>query len=541
MRLGAKSAWVLFGLTSAFVAAPAAGADHVRLRNNLIPGFRTEHRISRLIRRTSQQQDYLQTATYSRRSDWIRCNVDESQPGRVKVFHMMVDTPPKVLRVFHDDERVRPTPDATEFSLLSGSPSLRSAVITPRDAPLEVLPITEAAERAVLAALLDFAHWPAKRVDAGHRWQRDINIEGFSGTQTFEFVDLAKLDGQVAARLTLFVEGEFTGALGQNYALEKAQAVIHWYRMNGTLARMEGQATYGKKRDDGQDTYELKLDVKLRRQRQLSEQEQDAVVRQLNAFAEALTRFQGGDRRGAVRACRAFEMRWPDAVWLPAVRSLAERAASRKKGSRRISTKELNRLLAKSVVAWQAARAKGDTDLLTRTRRALVALARDQRSRLKTLTKTEDAGLRSRAVFALAFSDRPADLALLQKAVGDESPLVRAMALTGLAARRSPRTDPRALIAALPDTDARVRLHACEAIAACISRENAAIVECVKGVTRAMSGDKSAAVRLAAVRALTAIGSRADIAPIENARKMESVTSIRDAMDRTLRVLRDRE
>ncbi|MCZ6815568.1 MAG: HEAT repeat domain-containing protein [Planctomycetota bacterium] len=538
---GAKSLGIALFLAVCLMSARAESAERMTFRNNLIPGHMTKHRISRVIRRTTRLPTHQETVSYSRRSEWVQCNVDEDKPGNVKVFQMMADRPPKVLRVYHGKELIKPTPDASRYNLISGSPSLYSAMRTPRDATVEVLPITEPPEQAVLAAMLDIAHWPRKRIDVGHRWQRSVDYAGFSGTQTFEFKELGRIGGQVTGQLTLFVEGEFVGSLGREYTFEKAQAVIYWSRLEQTLVKMEGQATYVRDQGSRKDEYELKLDVELAGEKLLSEGRQAVNVKQLNAIAGAVTDLASGDKQAAYYACRAFHDRWPESDWMPAVESIERRATHRKKTAKRLSPRQFAKLLRKSTVAWRAALENEDFDLLSRTRLALQAAADDYRSRLRKIMKSKDDADRGRAVFAIAFSSRPADLALVEKGVEDSSSIVRALALTGLAARRSPMTDPQILLAALRDEDNLVRRRACDAVAACIPREHSQIVAFVQGVTRLVKSDETAIVRRVAVRALAAIGSRADIDVLQRALESESDDAVRKELQRAIKSLTGRE
>lgn len=538
---GARSLGLALLVTAGPMFAHAEPEGRMTFRNNLIPGHMTRHRIDRVIRRTTKTPNLETTVIYARRSNWVQCNVDEDKPGNVKVFQMMADKPPKVLRAYHGKEQVKPTPDAADYNLISGSPSLYSTTKTPRDVPVEVLPITEPAEQAVLAAMLDFAHWPRKHVDVGHRWQRNIDPVGFSGTQTLEFKELGRLNGGVVGQVTIFVEGRFTGALAREYTFDKAQAVIYWSRLDQTLVKMEGQARYVQARGDRNDEYELKLNVELDGQRLLTEAQQSVNVKQLNVIATAVTELKSGDKQAAYRSCRSFHDRWSDSVWMPAVDSIERRATFKPRTAERLSEQQFTKLLRKSVVAWQAALENHDFDLLERTRLALQTAADEYRSRLRKMINGKNRADRGRALFATAFSSRPADLALVQKGVQDPSAIVRALALAGIAARRSPLTNPQILLTALHDDDGLVRRRACEAVAACIPREHAEIVSFVKVVTRIATTDPTPVVRKAAVRALAVIGSRADIAALEDAMEAERDEDVRKEINRAIETLTDRE
>ena len=113
--------------------------------------------------------------------------------------------------------------------------------------------------------------------------------------------------------------------------------------------------------------------------------------------------------------------------------------------------------------------------------------------------------------------------------------------MTGLAARRSPMTDPQILLAVLRDEDNLVRRRACDAVAACIPREHSQIVAFVQAVTRLVKSDETAIVRRVAARAMAAIGSRADIDVLQRALESESDDAVRKELRRAIKSLTGRE
>ncbi|HVP13560.1 MAG TPA: HEAT repeat domain-containing protein [Phycisphaerae bacterium] len=508
-------------------------------KNNTLPGHLTQHLISRVIQRTSRRKKYVETLEYKQQAAWIQCNIDESKPGTTVLYQMMADQPAEVVRVLHGKKKVEPTPPAEDFSLAAGSTRLQSTNATPRDAPIQV-PLTESVERVLLQSLLDFAHWPAKSVEAGHRWQRDIDFGSFKGTQTFEFVDIAKVNGQSAARLTLYVEGKFAGPLEKDYVFDKGQAIIYWSRPDRALLKMEAQAFYRRLRERSLEEYKLKLDVGLIKLEMLTEKEQDTIRDQLTVFATALKNQREGQEKDALGLCRQFREKWPKSMWLPAVDDLVRQMTPRVVETKRYSPEELRETLVKTVVAYEAARTNGEYDYVERTRRVLEGLAVDYHATLKKLAQNEDDAVRSQAVFALAFGKRPDDLVLVQKAARDESPRVRAMALAGLAARRSPDVSAELLASLLDDEKPVVRRRACEVVAACMTPEHFSAVQLVGKLDHLMVFDDNDAVRLAAIRALAAIGTPADIPKFEKALTHELNQENRAEIERSIEKLKAR-
>lgn len=523
-------------LAALIPAHPTAAADHMTFRNNLIPGHLSVHRVSRLTHRKARRKGFSEKLSYAQIAELVQCNLSDSQARGVQVFQMIVDQPAKVISLFHDAERVRPAPPAERFSLPNGSTRLHSMAVSPRDAPYQV-PLGDPAERAVLAALLDFAHWPKGKVNAGHRWERALEVGGFSGKQTFEFVDLVRIKGQVVARVTLYVEGAFRGPLQKDYHFVKAQAIIHWARLDRVLLKMEGRAEYSRHRPNGDEQYTLELNVDLKKNVILTPEQQDLTIDQLNLFAEVDKKRREGDNREARRLCDAFQEKWPDSIWLPAVIEARRQATPHRRNTNRLSTSKLKNVLAKSLIAWEASQQNDQYDLEDRTRRILHLLAKDYRTRLLKLAKNKDKTVRARAVFALAFSDQPDDFLVVQDATRDRASLVRGMALVGLAARRDPRTNVELLIQRLDDKKASVRARACQAVAACVPREHFSIARLADKLADLMVFDKKRAVRRQAIRALGAIGAPADVPRLEDALTHELDKTNRAEIERAIKKL----
>lgn len=517
-------------------AVDAAPPPAVTLRNNLVPGQTTQHKIAVTIRRTGLRDRVSETLVYSRRSDWVRCNVDESKPGQVKIYQMIADAPVAVLKFYEDGKPVTPTPTASRFSLVDGSTALYDGVITPTDGPC-LAPHAGPAEQTVLRALLDITHWPAKRVEPGGRWERDLREDGFQGTQTFTYRDLVEVDGRKLARIDLVIEGQFSGALAAEHRFIRTEAVIHWSRLDCILYKLDGQSRFERTRDGTTEEYDLKTRVTLHRERQLNDDEQEENTRHLNAFAEALTDFRAGQKNKAAAACRRFMSLRADSLWSPAFVELERRATLRPARPKRLTDAELQEALAKCVVAWEAAQSKRDGDLLDRTRKALEQMAADYGSNLRKAAADPADAVRSMAVFALAFGQRPADAGLVVRALSDESARVRGMALAGLAARRTAPADAEALLAALGDREPTVRSRACQAVAACIPPEHARIVAFVDKLHELARDDENRGVKMAAARALGEVGAPVDAPRLEKTLGYEADMGVRKAIQEAIKKL----
>lgn len=529
----------LLALGLAACPAPLRGepGDAMTFKNNLLPGQLTEHRLTRVIRRAVQKDKISETLVYRQAAAWLRCNIDEAKPGSMMLYQMMVDQPPKVVSVTRGGRKVAPTPAASRFNLPKGSTRLHSATVTARDAPVQA-PMVDPVQHGIIMALLDFAHWPAGSVSAGHRWERDFSCEGFEGTQTFEFVDLVKVGDQMAARVTLFVEGRFTGGLEREYSFDKGQAILYWSRPERMLVKMEAQAAYKRVRGAKPERYELKLNVDLVRSKSLSEDEQELVKVQLTAFAQALEKLRAKDAKSALAICRDFRGRWPDSPWLPAVAELEGQAAPKPASDDRLSAEQLKKVLVQTIVAWEAARSTGEHDLRDKAVDTLAQLANEYRTKLARLARDKDDAVRSQAIFAIALGDSPDDLAIVQSAVKDKVPKVRAMALAGLAARGKSDVNVDILIARLDDKESIVRRRACQAVAACVEPEHFSIAALADKLGRLMVDDENDLVRKEAIRALAAVGAPADIPRLEKALTHELNQANRAEIEKAIAALR---
>lgn len=522
-------------------AAPVSGqsAQRMSFRNNLLPGHLTRHSIKRTTRRTIRKPEYVETLVYSQQAWLTQCNIDESTPGSVMVYQMTDDLPAKVRKLYRDKKEIKPTPSEALFNLPPPSTRLQSATLTARDAPIQA-PLSDPVNRAILQMVLDFAHWPVEKLDAGHRWERDLKLDNFEGTQTFEFVDLARIKDDVHARLTVFVEGRFTGSLEREYQFGKAQIILHWSRPDRVLQKLDAKVSFARARGSGAEEYDVRLTSRLTDLRLLNEDAQEVIKVQLTAFAGALDALRKKDAITAERICAEYLGQWPDSLWQPAVIELRRQVSPGRAGER-LSTKRLKKALVETFLAWESARNSREHDLVDKTLGILKKLAAEYPKKLDQLARDKSDVVRAHAVFALALSDRPDDLGRVQGSLKDKSKRVRAMALAGLAAAGPAGISTEALLKALDDPEASVRRRACQAVAACVAPEHYSIVSAVEKVSHLMVFDESEGVRTEAVRALGVIGAPADVAALKKALKHELSQNIRREIERAIERLETRE
>jgi hypothetical protein len=525
---------ILLVIRSAIGAPP-----QVTLTNNTLPGHQTVHEITRKVTRLVKRAKFIETLAYAQSTTLVQCNIALPQAGKILVYQMTVDDPAKVKTVLNDKKRVDPTPAPEQFNLSKGSTRLTSEHKSAREMPL-TLPPGDAAQNVILASVLDFAYWQPKKIEAGHKWQRRIETEFFEGTQTLQFVDMTEIGGQAAARLALKVEGQFKGSLERSYAFGMAEAIIHWARLERTIAKVEGVAKYQRRRQGVTEDYELKVEENLRNVTQLSEPQQERVKEQMTAFAGAMQAQSEGRVKDARAECQGFRKAWPDSVFTPAILELGQRVAPDAPSQDRMSRSQLREVIKRSIVAYEAARSNRDGDLLDLTLKTMGEITRDYGAILAKLCRDKDETTRAHAAFALAFSRRPEDLIVAQKCAVEKSSKVRVMALTGLAAAANPGVNAELLLGLLDDPEVGVRRRALQAIGACVARENFAVAKLVEKIDRLMVYDKNDGVRSDAVAALAAIGAAADAPRLEEALKHELNTEIREQIHRGIEELRKR-
>lgn len=535
-RISALAAVLLCG--SSF-SATADSPQRMSFRNNLLPGQLTRHKITRTTRRTTKKPEFVETLVYSQSAWLLQCNISEPQPGSVMVYQMADDRPAKVRRLYRDKKEIKPAPDAALFNLPSPSTRLQSATVTARDAPVQV-PLSDPVNRAIMQMILDVAHWPVERLNAGHRWERSLKLDNFEGTQTLEFVDLIKLKDDVNARVTVHVQGQFTGGLQREYTFDKAQVLLYWSRPDRTISKLEAQASFKRDRGAVPEEYDIKLNALLTDLTLLDEAAQELIKVQLTAFAGALEAHRKKDVITAARICSEYLDRWPKSLWHPAVLEL-RRQASPDQGSERLTTKQLKRILAETFIAWEAARNSQEHDLIDKMQGIFRQLAKEYPDKIDRLARDKSDVVRANAVFALGQSERPDDISRALQSIRDKSKRVRAMALAGLAAGSPRDISVEGLLKALDDPEPSVRRRACQAVASCIPPEHYSIVSAVEKVSHLIIFDESTGVRREAVRALASIGAQADIPALKKALSHELNQGIRQELERAISILESRE
>ncbi|MCK6455830.1 MAG: HEAT repeat domain-containing protein [Phycisphaerae bacterium] len=544
--IGTKSARRLRAAALAAIALSAAlahplraGERQIRLLNDLTPNRFATYRIERTVRRTVQRGSFVETCTHARRTDHIRFHLEEPQPGHVKVAQMTIDHPARVLALLHGEKRIVPAPEPEELEIAAGSARLYTEAQTARQAPL-LVPAVGGAEQVMLAALLDFSHWPEGRRQKQDAWERTIALSGFRGVQRFELADIFRKEGQTLLTITMQVEGSFAGSVGElGYAFDSGAAILTWSSTRRELVLFQGQAAYRRKGADAEQ-YDVKVDLALTKSELLDEERAGQLRQQLVEFTALLDARDRKPPREALADCDAFLGRWRDSPWSPAVDQLIDQIHRKIRTPPPLSEAELKDLLAKELIRWQAATSSSNEAERMKSAGVYRTLAERYRPRLIELLQRGEPSVRATAAFALGFGTSPANLATLQAAARDSDATVRAWATYALAVRKSAETDAALLKALLSDREANVRARACQAVAACVAATSAEAESFRIVLIERVLRDRSDAVRSRAAAALAQIGTRADIPALRRAKKREVEPAMRQIVQSAIDVIERR-
>jgi len=512
-------------------------SQRMDFKNNVLPGQLATYEVRRATRRSRPIGKSLETFSYEQVATWTQINMADPKPATATLYQMMADGPAKVLGYFKDNKQLKSAPKASRSLLSRGSTRLESGEKSMRNSPA-LTPRVEGPERAILELVLDFAHWPPKRIEAGHKWERDVKAPDFSGTQTFEFVDLSKEGGETQARLTMFGSGRFAGGLEREYEFGKVQAVIHWARLDQRLERIEAQASWRRLRGDAPIEYDMKIQVKLIHAQRLAESVQERLKLQVEAINLAARETQLGHTRDATKLVDGFVQQYPDSPWMPVIADLRAKIKAQNDGQARLSNAELLKSIGTLFLELEAANEKADDDARESATSLLAALASDYGPRLRKHAQSDDEQTRGLAIFALAFSTKPDDFASAEAGCSDSSSRVRTLTISAIAASGRSGVSADLLLKLLEDKTAGVRARAADAIAACIRRDDLSVQPLVDALDKMMVHDDTVAVRRSAIRAIEAIGGPGDIPRLEQALSHELDRGNRAAIQRAIERLR---
>ncbi len=542
---------LLAGLHGA--ALPAAAQDRsgpdrptdrkgtaLRLRNDLTEGRLSVYQIRRAIRRTVPRPLHTETLSYTQVAELVWFQGRESRPGELSIAQMVHDTPAKVAAFFRGERRVEPTPDADALQLLTGATRLHTGAQTYQDAPM-LLPLLDPALMAMLEALLDVHHWPATAKRIGDRWQRDIALAGFRGTQTMTLAQVFRKEGARVAAIEMVVEGEMTAAAAEaGYRFVSGTGLINWSPASRQVVGIAAEASWEHGVGPTARRFDMKVDVQRVRSDVLNESELLSVRRQLADFIRLLKDHRAGRNKEALARCAAYAAAWPGSIWQPVVDEMCGAARSAEQGAERLTESELKESILNFLARYEAADQARDEEVRRVLADKWAEFVDRHRPGLLRLLDHEDERVRATAVFSLAFGATPANQARVEACARDSSPKVRSWAARGLAVRRTPPTDSALLTDLLRDADPDVRSRACAAVAACYPRHAPQLDPLRRPLVDLLLRDRADRVRRSAAEALGEIGSTAELDAMRRARKHEVERTMRRAVDDAIRRIEQR-
>lgn len=499
----------------------SAKAQRMTFRNNTSSGFITVHKLEWRSTRTAPRDNYIETMRSLQTARWVQANLANEDVNTTTTYQMMEVFPAAVIGLSRGSEVMGVLPLPSAFNLDAGGTYLHSTTRTPKISPFKP-PSVKPALEAVMGGLLDVAHWGKRRIEPGHRWTRQLESPWFRGSLRFEYQGLEELDSGTSALVTYYLDGRFEGPLHATHKFVKGQGAFLWNKNKRCLQQLDARAEYQRIRPTGNEKFEVRISAELYALATLSSDQTELMRQQLTVFSDALSAL----RRDNIDRCRAltrgYREQWPESVWAPAINELQIQAAEQLESAPTLSLAQVSKRLTDLIVAWAGSMRSRDYDEQDRVRAAYLELLAQYRPHVLKLSQDDNSKTRAKSMFALGFSPDPADFRLLQRSTRDKSSRVRGMTYAALAARRDPRTSAEVLLEGLNDSSGGVRARACEAIGACIVRENLAVDALVKKLLQLVRDDEKANVRRAAAEAVGLIGVPADVPPLEAALEKET-------------------
>jgi len=515
----------------------SAKAQRMSFRNNTSAGFITVHKLNWRSTRTAPRAEYTETMRALQSARWVQANLASEDLNTAITYQMMEVFPAAVIGLSRGSEVMGTLPPPSAFNLDAGGTYLHSTTRTPKNSPFKA-PSVKPALEAVMGGLLDVAHWGKRGVEPGHRWTRQLESPWFRGSLRFEYQGIEELDSGKSALVTYYLDGRFEGALHTTHKFVKGQGAFFWNKSKRCLQQLDARAEYERIRPTGNEKFEVRVDAELYTLANLSPDQTELMRQQLTVFSDALTALRREDFDRCRALTRGYRERWSESVWAPAINELQIQAAEKLETPTPLSLAQVSKRLTDLIVAWAGCMRTRDYDEQDRVRAAYLELLAKYRPYVLKLSQDDDSKTRAKSMFALGFSPDPADFRLLQRSTRDKSSRVRGMTFAALAARRDPRTSAEVLLSGLSDGSGGVRARACEAIGACIVRENLAVDALVKKLLQLVREDEKANVRRAAAEAIGLIGMPADVPPLQAALESESDERNREVLQAVIERLK---
>jgi hypothetical protein len=430
--------------------APAAA--QVRLVNSLAESVLTHHTITIRTTRQPTQPVVAQPDRFVQTGRWVRYTMEQTGEDTARVAQMVVL-----------EQASRSVSSPYDDPLPPGRVRLRTVTVGASDDETVWLG-ADSTGHLLLQVLLDCGHFPTEPIEVGHRWEHHLEVGPIEGTLRYE---LTSEESAGEGRLAV-IALHFDGRVGENLEwVQPLEATLYWSTRLGVLSTLNAQAALLHRGPEGSAVSDS-IEIKIRRlERERLAPAADRELRQsLIDVSELVTIADQGDPASIARAANAYLRTHPHSPWKPVATQYLEMLAAAADARLQREHMELIAGVAALAVRWQEAARQGSEPSLSRLARELTHVAEHHEEELRILLTSQDANVRSLAVFALGFG--PAEnLPVVTAVTQDEHPRVRAWAYFALAQLADERTDLAVLQLGLDDPDSNVRARAAQAVAAC--------------------------------------------------------------------------
>lgn len=509
-------------------AAPTHG-QQVTLRHRMSAGAVSLYDVRLEILRTPADPDLADAHAQRLSGRLTRAFFHEAQPGQATCAQMVELEPDP------DDEPVEVDLPAALMETLPLPPprrvQLSVAPATVADAPF-LVPARTSGSRAMLALLLPVAPWPEHPVAQGDTWEHAARVAGVTIPLTWRVERVESRGGDRLATVTV-TSDVVAGETPRAARLPRSRATLVWSARRRDLLSLDGDVAYHEPVHAGGAAVTMRVEIRRTDDRMLSEQREATERQALIRLADAIAAYQREDITFARQALHEFKRRWPTSMWEPMAAHLAERIERERVQASPLPLAELRETLATLMALWASAEREHDLEVLASCRRSLAHITDVNREELIRLLDDDDAQLRTAACFAMAFGGVPGDLARLQERFTDEDARVRATALLATAIRGSPLADLDRIIRATRDAQPSVRRRACQALAASLEEDAAALPDARRALIARLEDDVPEVV-FAAAEALRQWGTREDLEQIEQVARQTRHADLRAALEALL-------
>ena len=534
--LGKGLAVFLAALLASAGGVVAAGNLSIRLRNDLTPGSLSVYKVTIEGIRTSPLLRYVEKLFY-RQEGLLTLLVlkPTNQTGTRRVWMMELEEA-HIVSLTQDEHLIEQLPHAKMIGLPPKSVQLRTLPVTSAIASASVAGGSPV-QRAGLLLALDFARWPNRIISGGEEWEGQSERPELVGKWTHKYEGV---EGDRSDRLALGVfsfSGRLAGSLKQAATIKRAEGSWKWRIAKRSLESSISEIVleygdYERKRE-----LSLHIELGIERRDHVSGKELPRYVEEMNQLAEMAVAVSDPHNGTVEKSLALFIETHPDSLWLPVARDLLQRVEFDRRSLGELGEEKIVAALTSLITRWQVAAIKSLTESLQPLRDTFRELAKSNREALHSLTRVEDANVRSMAIFCVAFGETQEDLQRVIECCGDSEATVRAWAAYGLAERREAAVPPDLLAKLLEDREEIVRIRACMAIQGCIAIDSSSRKTFFDLLLKIVSNDQSSAVRPYAAVALDGLAIVDDLSALIETEHRQDVPPARRLLEATIRRL----